>query len=326
LSNLVVHLFRTTLGWLAASFLAPCVFAQSGVPAPPQTPPDDLSFYLNQPVVHPESLSGIWETSNGEGGAVGVHLLLMTTLPGDAAHPIWTPQSWQHLEVGVFERKESKLEFGEDNFFSDSLRGGGVTFKDDRLQLHFVSTWKDTPSVDLNLLLQPDDCWHGRFHRGAYDSVVVLCRPTPGGDAVLSPIAGTWFQTSGHGSACIHIAQTGSATFTGWSDSLMIPDQVRFGSGVPGPHQLYENFGTLAKVDVASDEKIDLEFTAYSAICCSHHFIGKLSVDGSILAGEFPPGPNQSPQAAIFTKMRGDSCVDATALHGYEPTRMNLPR
>ena len=314
-----MHLYRTILGLLAASFLASCVFAQSGTTAQPQVAPEDRSFYLNRPVVHPEALSGIWEAPDGHGGAVGIQLQLATTLPGDASPPLWTPQSWLDLEVGVFERTGPEIKSGEESGFSDSVRGGGALFQKNRLQLHFVSEPKDAPSLDLDLLLQLNGCWHGRFRRGAFDSVVELCRPTPGHQSVLSPLVGTWFQTSGAGWDCIHIVQTSPATLTAWSDSLMIPGSIRFGANIPGPHLLYERFGALAKVDPAGNQQVSVEFGAYNPICCSHRFIGMLSADGTTLRGAYPPGPNQTSRAATFTRMHGESCVDSAVLHSYEP-------
>jgi hypothetical protein len=150
-------------GLLAFAFLVPQVRPQSSITTPPEIPPGDRSFYVNQPVDRPEALSGVWQTPDGHGGAVGIHLELMTTVSGDADPPIRTPQSWQHLNLGIFQRKGSEIAFGDENYFSDSARGGSVLLGNSRIQLHFVSTWIDTPSVDLDLLHQPNGCWHGRF-------------------------------------------------------------------------------------------------------------------------------------------------------------------
>ncbi|MGC2398427.1 MAG: hypothetical protein WA510_01525 [Acidobacteriaceae bacterium] len=271
---------------------------------------DDRSFYLDQPVFHPEALSGIWETSNGQGGAVGIHLALATTLPGDDDHVAWTPQAWQHLEVDVFERKGAERGFGDANGFSDSQRGGTVLFKDGRLELHYVSHWQDATSIDLDLVLQADSCWRGRFHRGKFDRVVSLCRPTPGANVRRNPLVGTWFASGPE--RCVHIAQTGADTFEGWSDSLMIPGRIRFAPTIPGPHKMYEYYGSLVKVELAGNGYISVEFGAYSGICCPHTFLGKVSADGSSLEGHFP-GPNLAPYAPKFAKMRGDSCVERSA-------------
>ncbi|HUO59396.1 MAG TPA: hypothetical protein VMU24_01930, partial [Candidatus Acidoferrales bacterium] len=85
---------RTTLKLLTTGVLLTLVFGHPGASAQTQLSANDRSFYLNHPVVDPESLSGIWEAADGRGGAVGIHLELATTLPGDTSPPIWTPQSW----------------------------------------------------------------------------------------------------------------------------------------------------------------------------------------------------------------------------------------
>lgn len=139
--------------------------------------PEDRSFHLGQQVMHPECLSGIWENSNGRGGAIGIHLGLDTIIPSLGDKQSWAPQSWQYLQVGVFERKGAEIERGEEGWFSDSRRGGDVTFDQGRLELHFVSPWTDTSSVDLDLVQQAGGCWDGRLHRGQFDSHVTLCRP-----------------------------------------------------------------------------------------------------------------------------------------------------
>jgi hypothetical protein len=264
---------------------------------------DDRSFYLDQPVFHPEALSGIWETGNGQGGAVGIHLALATTLPGDDDHVAWTPQAWQHLEVDVFERKGAERGFGDANGFSDSKRGGGVSFKDGRLELHYVSHWQDATSIDLDLVLQANGCWRGRFHRGKFDRVVSLCRPNPGPGVRPSPLVGTW--SAGPLRQCVHIAQTGPDTFTGWADSLQIPGYIRFAPTIQKPHNLYEYYGSLVKVELAGNGYISLVFGAYSGICCPHEYLGKISADSLSLEGHFP-----APRAAKFGKVRGDSCVE----------------
>lgn len=249
----------------------------------------------------------MWQTSDGQDGAVGIHLLLGTAVSGDTDPPIWNPQLWQYLEVGIFQRNGPEIAFGDENFSSDSVRGGSVLLTDGRLQLHFVSSWKDTPSVDLDLLHQPDGCWHGRFHRGSFDSTVTLCRPTPGPSIEPSPLIGTW--SSGRGdSGCIHIFETGSGTFTGWSDALEVPGLIIFSPNT-GPHLFSENYGELAKVQLTNNRFVSLEFSAYSPICCSHLFVGTLSADGSTIRERSHPALTRPPMP-----LTGPKCSATPAL------------
>jgi hypothetical protein len=267
-----------------------------------QSSEEDRSFNRDQPVLHPETLSGVWEIPNGDGGAVGIHLQLATKLPDDSRMP-WTPQAWQQLEVGIFERKTIDGSLGVKNEFIDSKRGGGVSYKDGRLVLHYNWLGKDPLAVDLDLSLQANGCWHGRFHRNSFDRVVSLCRPTPSDPIRPSPLAGTWSQTSGFGTQCVHIAQTSPDTFTGWTDSLQIPGKARYSPMIPGPHELYEYYGSLVKVERFSNGIVQISFGAYSPICCPHDFLGKLDADDSVLTGNFDYGP------ATFARTGGDSCV-----------------
>ena len=267
-----------------------------------QSSEEDRSFNRDQPVLHPETLSGVWETPNGDGGVVGIHLQLATKLPDDSRVP-WTPQAWQQLEVGVFERKTIDGALGDKNGFSDSKRGGGVSYKDGRLVLHYNWLGKDPLAVDLDVSLQANGCWHGRFHRNSFDRVVSLCRPTPSDAIRPSPLVGAWSQTSGFGTQCVHITQTSPDTFTGWTDSLRIPGQARYSPKIPGPHELYEHYGSLVKVERFSNGIVRVSFGAYNPVCCPHDFLGKLDADDSMLRGNFDYGP------ATFARTSGDSCV-----------------
>jgi hypothetical protein len=284
------------------SLLAQTGISQSGANAKLSETEDDRSFYLDQPIFHPEALSGIWETPNGNGGAVGIHLQLATKLPDDS-RVSWTPQAWQHLVVGVFERKATDEAFGNMNGFTDSKRGGGVSYKDGRLVLHFVWLAQDPLIIDLDLRLRANGCWHGRFHRNSFDRVVSLCRPTPGRPFRLNPLVGTWSQTNRFLEDCLHIVQTGPDTFTGWTDSLQIPGKARYAPTIPGPHQLYENYGSPLKVERFSSGIVRITFGAYGGICCPHAFLGKLNADDSILKGNFDSA------TATFARTAGDSCV-----------------
>jgi hypothetical protein len=309
-----MHLRQAIFAVLGAMLLAPGIHAQDSVTTLGEEIPGTRSFYFGNLVDRPEDLSGVWEAPDGQGGAVGIHLNLLTTVSDDVDPPAWTPQSWQHLNFGVFHRRGSEIAFGEEGYFADDPRGGPVSLENGRLQLHFVSAWQNTPSVDLDLVRQPGNCWHGRFHRGSFDAVVTLCRPTPGPEVKQSPLVGTWSLGPVPESGCIHIAQTGATAFTGWSDTLNIPGDTLYGPNFPGPHSLLQSYGNLAKVDLSGNEQVSLELGAYNPICCPQRFTGHLAVDGITITGDFPSGPNQSPHAGVWTKRPGNTCIDATEL------------
>jgi hypothetical protein len=150
---------------LACTFSTPWpVHSQETTALVTQTAPaKDASFYVGKPIAHPEELSGIWEVADGHGGAVGIQLILSTTVSADAVTLFGIEQAWLNLEVGIYQRAGAVLQFGEENFFMDSLRGGSVRYDDGRLSLHAAE-------FDLDLLRTGGDRWSGRIHRNGFDS------------------------------------------------------------------------------------------------------------------------------------------------------------
>jgi hypothetical protein len=281
--------------------LAKTSLSQTNPALPDSRSEADRSPYQNQPVLHPEALSGVWETQDGEGGAVGIHLELSTSISSDE-HTPWTSQAWDHLEVAVFHRSEHAEELGENNDFSDSMRGGGVSVKDNRLTLHYLWSQRKPLAIDLDLTLKPDGCWHGRFHRNAFDRTVSLCRPTAGKDVPPDSLAGTWFASSSM--RCVHIFQNGPDAFTGWADSLEFPGRITFSPRIPEPHPLFEHYGSLVKIDRPGPGIVRIKFGAYNPICCPIDFLGKFSADHSRMEGNTG---NTFPMT--FTRVQGDACI-----------------
>ena len=298
---------------IVAAFLLPllpfAVQAQQDSSSAPVAP-EDRSSYLGRRVMHPESLSGIWETSNGHGGAIGIHLQLDTVMPSHGDKQSWLPQSWQDLEVGVYERKGAEVQFGEQGYFSDSPGDGSVTFDQGRLQLHFVSKWADSPPVDLDLVQQTDGCWDGRLHRGDFDSRVTLCRPSASQSNKASLLVGTWAENSILGQGCMHIVEQAPGEFTGWSDDIQLPGAVvSCTDNVSKPVAVFERFGERIKVHFEEDGLVSFELNAYAMMCCSHTFVGRVAESGNLIRAHWPSGANQVPHEATWKKMPGDSCV-----------------
>jgi hypothetical protein len=230
------------------TFAGATIQGQSGIATQINTHQAHRSFYTGRPVGHPEALSGVWETPDGHGGAVGIHLRLTTTVPVHVYPPIWTPQSWVRLRVGVFGRRGSEFVSGDENYFNDSPGNGRFTLESGRLRVHFVSKSVKLPSIDLDLVRQPDDCWHGRLHRGDFDSVVSLCRPASGVDKNASSLVGTWVKDTKGALICMHILPNGEGGFTGWSDVLEVPGRIIFNPEGSGPQTLLQQYGSLLNI------------------------------------------------------------------------------
>jgi hypothetical protein len=284
----------------------------NSVPDTPTRQPQDRSFYLGTPVTHPEALSGIWEAPDGHGGAVGIHLVLDTTVPVDATTLVGVRQAWLGLQAGLYRRTGGELQPGEENFFSDSVRGGSVRFEQGRLTLH-------APGYDLDLHRAAGDTWSGRFHREDFDAFVTLVRPalqaatkehrSAEPRSLGTPFIGTWKSSSGPSTTCLHIAQLQSGAFVAWADTLLAWGSAAAPSPAVKPPYSWEHYGDLVKVEPAGNGSLSIELGAYSGICCPHRFHASSSDHGKEMKADWPSGPNQVAHKSKWIKMDGDSCV-----------------
>jgi hypothetical protein len=277
---------------------------------------DDQSPYHGRVVTSPESLSGLWQAPDGHGGLVGLHLQLITDIPSTTTTLTGVQQTWEHLEVGVFQTKGPTLQSEDQNYFSDSPRGSNVRFENDRLSLHFASAYARTPSVDLDLT-RAGDTWTGRFHRGDFDAQVELRRPAANAD--------TWIVDSPMGRSCVHVPNSTAPEFNGWSDNIPTFGHVRFANNIPRPATSAATYGDLVKIRHLDDNKISIEFNAYGGMCCSHVFVGTITPDGMHLTGTWAAGPNQSPHPGSFRKAPPYSCLDSDPASFANPNPQTAP-
>ena len=289
----------------AGMLLAGEARSQSVAASPPQQ--QDKSLYLGTPVTHPEDLSGVWEAADGHGGAVGIHLILDTTAPVDATTLVGSNQSWLGLQVGLYRRTGAELQPSEETFFSDSPRGGSVRYEQGHLMLR-------TQGYDLDLRRTPGDTWWGRFHREDFDAVVTLVRPALQSASNESPsvepwFVGTWKSSSGPTTTCLHIAQSSSATFIAWADTLLAWGSTSFPPQAVKPPYSWEHYGDLVKVEMAGKGGISVELGAYSGICCPHRFHATSSDRGQEMKADWAAGPNQAPHKSRWIKMPAGTCV-----------------
>jgi hypothetical protein len=289
----------------AGMLLAGEARSQSIPASPPQQ--QDKSLYLGTPVTQPEDLSGVWEAADGHGGAVGIHLILDTTAPVDATTLVGSNQSWLGLQVGLYRRTGAELQPSEETFFSDSPRGGSVRYEQGHLMLR-------TQGYDLDLRRTPGDTWWGRFHREDFDAVVTLVRPALQSASNESPsvepwFVGTWKSSSGPTTTCLHIAQSSSATFIAWADTLLAWGSTSFPPQAVKPPYSWEHYGDLVKVEMAGKGGISVELGAYSGICCPHRFHATSSDRGQEMKADWAAGPNQAPHKSRWIKMPAGTCV-----------------
>jgi hypothetical protein len=263
---------------------------------------EDRSFYLGTPVAHPEDLSGLWEAPDGHGGAIGLHLLLDTTIPVEATTLAGARQSWLGLTLGLYHRSGAEFQLGDESRFSDSLRGGSVRYENDRLILH-------ARGYDLDLHRIDGDKWSGRFHRENIDSAVTLARPAMQPTSNATWFLGTWKNISASQTTCLHIAEASPAAFLAWSDTLSTKGSANLPPQLPKPPYSWEHYGDLAKVQSAQDGSLSVELSAYSPICCSQPFHAISADNGKAMKAIWLAGSSQTPHKSRWTKVAGNTCI-----------------
>lgn len=117
-------------------------------------------------VTRPEQMTGLWESDDGSGGAVGINLRLITTIKGQPKTFAGWSEYWDSLQIGVYQRHGSVQNVGDANWIMDNL--GGANFDLDGASLfgHERIVARNTDSWGFSV-------WIGqRVHR-----FVIRCRP-----------------------------------------------------------------------------------------------------------------------------------------------------
>ena len=261
-----------------------------------------------QQLSHPEDLAGRWEAPDGQGGEIGMNILISTTVPISSTDLIGALQKLEDFEIGLYHRSGSDVIPLGFNFFATSANGGAtwdgrhlridLRGKAELPEVHVDLTWNDATRV-----------WTGTFERAAFQNqAITLKRPTGPQNNLF---VGTWFERSGLMSNCLHIAQAEDGTFSGWGDDIQFPGRIRYANGLRPPERTMEHYGEIAKVNMTEPDRIEVELRAYTPTCCSHPFTAAISRDGNSLVGDWPAGPNQAQRPAKWTRVQGDSCIQA---------------
>ena len=125
---------------------------------------------------------GIWEASNGKGGAVGINLWEVSSSLGHGGPPVSDNEALHAvLQIGVYERSGEVVHCGEENFFDTGWQG----HKDPGVRSEYTDgllavVYPQFPrEVAMNVELrwnQRTDVWEGRFHSGGFDHAITLRR------------------------------------------------------------------------------------------------------------------------------------------------------
>lgn len=294
---------NVALSGIAAVLLVLTGCESQGLQVRPRKGPfEDRSFSEGRPVLHPEELSGVWEAPDGRGGAIGLNLRLLTTVPASVTSLVGIAQSWGSLQVGAYQRAGPALVFGEANWVLDSPRGGGVVYQDGRLRVAL-------PWLDLDLKHEPDDTWVGRFHRKDFDQIVTLRRPGATPRTQDQWFLGTWIRTDPMTPRCMHLGREQEGAFVGWTDAWQVLGHVRYGPHAEKLHTAFENYGALATVTVAKPGSVTVNFDPMSGWCCPGSFEGFRQRNG-VMSGEMG-GPIRQATRETWRRVEGVSCVAA---------------
>jgi len=262
----------------------------------------------SQELFHPEELAGRWEASDGQGGQIGMNILISTTVPGSTTDLIGVPQTLQSFQIGLYQRSGSDVKPLDFNFFTTSV-GGGATWDGRHLRIDLQQK-AQLPEVHVDLAWNKSThAWTGSFERAASrNQAITLKRPTR---PQTSPFVGTWFERHGLMNNCLHIAQAQDGTFTGWADDIQISGRLRYANGLRPPERALLHYGQIAKVKVSQPNRIEVELRAYTPMCCSHPFSASISRDRKSLVGNWPVALNQASGPAMWTRV--ESCISAAS-------------
>ena len=262
--------------------------------------------------VHPDSLAGHWDASDGRDGDVGMDLVLTTDVPSTTTDLVGVPQRVGDLSIGLYERAHTRNE-PQHFYFSTSINGG-ATWDGQHLRIYFGGTKPVSKShIDLTWV-EPDQAWTGSFDwNDVRRNGITFRRPSANRSDRLS---GTWFEPGRLMNNCLHLARMKDGTLLGWGDDIHVPGYDHYANGLRPPAKSLEHYGEPARVTGGSAGMYTVELRAGIAVCCSHPFIAKLSEDGQSLQGQWPAGPNQALAPARWVRVEGGSCLAAASRLG----------
>jgi hypothetical protein len=268
---------------------------------------EDGSSMKGKLVAEPERFSGLWETADGSEGAIGIWLLLRTSVQGDTTTLRNVPQLEESFSVSLFRRTGNHLEFGNGSSFADEP-DGQMMWDGKHLRAQRGLRNDDASTIQLDLTYDARrEIWSGLYRRGGIARTVKLRRPASALVAATHALVGTWENTDRGSLGCFHIVRAVDGALLGWSDGLRAPGTLRYANGLQPPTSTFEHYGNLLLVSEIAPWTVSIEFGAYSGICCSSTLIAKVGPNATLL-GDWQPGPNRIAGKSVWKKLNGESC------------------
>lgn len=252
-----------------------------------------------QLISDPERLSGIWEASDGSGGAVGLHLSLTTKVDGTPATLNGVPQHLDQFVVGVYQRSGSDMHMGDESNFvvpSNEVHWNGRSLR----VKHLPRTSSDY-EIEMDLTQTSDgQSWTGLFHRGSFSKHLSLNRPTLIATS-QTPFAGTWSSRELGRNRSVHIGVVPDGTLVAWADSRQ--GLIHYANHITPPSQSFQYYGEMVQASREGNNAVSLVFNAFAGICCPATIILIPSKDGLNLVGNWQAGPNQVSRQSIWKRV-----------------------
>lgn len=248
------------------------------------------------PIRLPEGLTGVWETSDGHGGAAGMLVGMTTEVAGQPKTLRGASQLERDFTVMLY-HQESAMP-GKDGAYFVATPGASTRWDGRLLRiLH-------QPDVDVALAWDArNDLWRGHFRRKGFSAEVILRRPSPARNH--SVLAGTWARQDGSYLNCLHIAQRADSTLLAWTDQLELTGVLKWGRFRPPP-TTSELYGEHAGIVLLPNGMAEVVIGTDRALCCSRTELVRPT--GSASMSAVVPG---YASARTYRRMPGPSCIAA---------------
>ena len=182
--------------------------------------------------VHPDSLAGHWEASDGRGGDLGIDIVLTTDVPSTTTDLVGVPQRVGDLSIGLSERAHSSNE--PQHFYFSTSTNGGANWDGQHLRIDFGGA-KAASRIHIDLTwVESDQAWTGSFEWNDFrQSELTLRRPRVDRS---DRFAGTWFEPGRLMNNCLHLARKRDGTLFGWGDDIHVPGHDHYANGLRLSH------------------------------------------------------------------------------------------
>jgi len=242
---------------------------------------------VHLPTLHPELISGPWETVS----AIGIDGVFFQFVTGSSGPSGNLQIAWQTVDIRVYHREEGKETGGWFSTMfkaapeSSDVNDASTRFDGERLRIHFTGI-TDLKPFDLDITFSPNEqTWAGTWSRSGQTFNVTLERPSANGVFTPSDFVGDWqgetniFVESGS----LHIRESRDGILSAWLDRTMFGTDFK----TKTVHRDQRN-GELLQVNPVPGTELILETS--NAAGPVYRYRAKLSEDRQMITGQWDNG------------------------------------